>query len=416
MNHPSAPAPAIGSPASVVIVGAGHAGATLVGLLRQRGYQGSIVLLGAEDHIPYHRPPLSKKFLGEDYRQELRPADFYRDSDIELRCGATVSSIDVGGHKVTVSDGSVIDYDALVLATGARARKLTTPGADLDGVLSLRSLPDAAKLRAGLLRGGHLVVVGGGYIGLEVAAEARSHSIPVTVLEREQRVLARVASPQFSELLTRHHEARGTQIRTGVDVMAFHGANGRVNEVALGDGSTLGCDVVLVGVGAIPNEELAVAAGIACDGGILVDNSAQTSAPDVYAIGDVTRRPAVGGRIRFESIPSAVEQAKQVAAVLLGADPPALEVPWFWSDQFDLKLKIAGVQSDTDTVVCRGNPQSGKFALFHLNSDNVVVAAETANSPGPFMASKKFIGDQVAVDPVQLSDDAVDLRHCEVIP
>jgi len=404
------------APGSVVVVGAGHAGTTLVGLLRQRGYQGSIVLLGAEEHIPYHRPPLSKRFLGEDYRQDLRPGDFYHASDIDLRCGAMVSSIDTDRHKVSVSDGSVLDYDALVIATGARPRKLTIPGTDLDGVLYLRSLSDAAELRAGLLRGGRLVVVGGGYVGLEVAAEARSRSIPVTVLEREKRVLARVASPQFSELLTRHHERRGTQVRTGADVAAFHGANGRVTGVELGDGSVLECDVALVGVGAIPNEELAVEAGITCDGGIVVDNSARTSAPNVYAIGDVTRRPTAGRHIRFESIPSAVEQAKQVVAALLGADPPAVEVPWFWSDQFDLKLKIAGVQSDTDTVVCRGNPESGKFALFHLTSANVVVSAETSNSPGLFMGSKKFINDQVAVDPVQLSDDSVDLQRVRSYP
>jgi 3-phenylpropionate/trans-cinnamate dioxygenase ferredoxin reductase subunit len=401
---------------AVVVVGAGHGGGTLVGLLRQSGHQGPIVLLGAEKHYPYHRPPLSKKFLGDAVRQLLRPEEFYEDIDVDVRLGVVVDSVDTAGRKVVCSDGVVLSYESLVVATGARPRKLALRGADLPGVLSLRDLEDAYALRDCLGRAdGGLVIVGGGYIGLEVAAEARSHGLPVTVLEREDRVLARVASAEFSALLATFHSSRGTDIRTAVDVTGFvAGADGRVGGVELSDGTTIACDAVLVGVGAIPNDELAIGTDIAADAGILVDAAGRTTADHVYAIGDVTRRPTGDGHARFESIPSAVEQARQVAAAITGGGASEVEVPWFWSDQFDLKLKIAGRLGGETTAIVRGDPSTDKFAIFHVDRENTMVAAETANAPAFFMAGKKFITTGTPVDPFLLSDESVDLRNCAV--
>lgn len=414
MNRPDEPD--VDRDQAVVVVGAGHAGGTFVGLLRQSGHQGPIVLLGAEKHYPYHRPPLSKKFLGDSVRQLLRPEEFYKEIDVDVRLDVVVDSVDTAARKVVCSDGVVLSYESLVIATGSRPRRLTLPGAELPGVLTLRDLEDAYALRDCLDRAeGGLVIVGGGYIGLEVAAEARSHDLPVTVLEREDRVLARVASAEFSALLTTFHTSRGTDIRTAVDVTGFvEGTDGRVCGVELSDGTTIKCDAVLVGVGAIPNDELAIDTDIDSEGGILVDSAGRTTASHVYAIGDVTRRPTGDGHARFESIPSAMEQAKHVAAAMTGGGALDAEVPWFWSDQFDLKLKIAGRLAGETTAVLRGDPSTNKFAVFHVDRDNAVIAAETANAPAFFMAGKKFISTGAVIDPSLLSDETVNLRDCAV--
>ncbi|OPX10654.1 NAD(P)/FAD-dependent oxidoreductase [Mycobacterium sp. AT1] len=400
---------------ATVIVGAGHAGANLVGLLRQERYDGDIVMLGAEPHLPYHRPPLSKKFFSDECRQPLRPLEFYAEQSVEMRLSTEVSFIDRAARKLLTIGGEAVEYETLVLATGAAPRRLVVEGSGLEGILALRTLDDAAHLRASLAATKRLAIVGGGYIGLEVAAEARRHGVAVTVIEREDRVLARVASPEFSAALAAQHAALGTEIVTSADVAAFaEGAPGRVGAVVLANGDAITCDAVLVGVGAVPRDELAQAAGIDCEGGILVDETARTSDPHVFAIGDVTRRPLTGqsGRIRLESIPSAIEQARQVAAAITGTAAPTPEVPWFWSDQFDLKLKIAGLVQPCREAILRGDPTTGKFAFFHLSSDNVVEAVETSNAPALFMAGKKMIGQRARVDPALLVDDAVDLRTC----
>ncbi|GLY40434.1 ferredoxin reductase [Amycolatopsis sp. NBRC 101858] len=390
----------------VLIVGAGHAGATLAGLLRQAGHRGPVELFGDEVDLPYHRPPLSKKFAQGELEQWLRPAEFYREQDITLRLGEHVVALDTAGRRVHTASGDAHDYDHLVLATGAAPRRLALPGTDLAGVVSLRTLADARILRKCVVERRALVIVGGGYIGLEVAAVARANGVNVTVLEREERVLARVASPRLSEILAGHHRGRGTRIVTGVRLTGLTGRDGRVSGAVLEDGTEIPCEAVLIGVGAEPRDELAAAAGLHCDHGVVVDGHARTSDPHVLAIGDVTRRP---GFVRLESIPSATEQARQAVATITGGAPNPAEVPWFWSDQFDLKLKIAGLVPAEPATVVRGDPASGRFALFHLDG-GALTAVESANSPAEFMAGKKFLASGTRLDPVRLADPATPLR------
>jgi 3-phenylpropionate/trans-cinnamate dioxygenase ferredoxin reductase subunit len=289
------------------------------------------------------------------------------------------------------------------------------PGGDLVGVLTLRTLGDARAIREAVTRQGRIAIIGGGYIGLEVAAAARAHGAEVTIFEREDRVLARVASPQLSEILASYHAARGTTIVTDARVVELSGRDGHVSQVVLADGSRDDCDIVLVGVGAVPRDGLAVRAGLACAEGILVDERTRTDDPSILAIGDVTRRPLAGcGRLaRLESIPSAIEQARQASATICGTTPVAAEVPWFWSDQFDLKLKIAGMLGPPAETVLRGDPRAGRFALFHHDA-GLLATAETANSPADFMAARKFMAGRTRIDPVRLGDPAIPLRDSVV--
>ncbi|MGW0025388.1 NAD(P)/FAD-dependent oxidoreductase [Rhodococcus sp. NPDC003383] len=397
---------------TVVIVGAGHAGGTLAGMLRQQKFDGRIVLCGEEAYPPYHRPPLSKKYADDEFVQWLKPESFYADNAIETRLDDPVVHIDRHARTATTASGATLEYTTLVLATGAAPRTLTLPGSDLAGVLSLRTLADATHLREAVHTGSSLAIVGGGYVGLEVAASARARGCDVTVVEREDRVLARVASPELSSALTRFHRDRGTRIVTGAEVREITGTAGRVGGVTLADGTHIACDLVLVGVGAIPNDTLARDAGIDCLTGIVVDGSTRTSDPHVLAIGDVTYRQhdTLGKMVRLESIPSAVEQAKQAAAVITGAPLPPHEVPWFWSDQFDLKIKMAGMVDFGTRAVLRGDPSESSFALFHLDSDGVPVAVETVNAAAEFMAGKRFIGNRTKLDPAALADPATSLR------
>lgn len=401
--------------APVVVIGGGHGGGTLVGLLRQAGHDGPVVLIGEEPDAPYHRPPLSKKFGGDELVQPLKPATFYDEQGITLRLAEEVVAIDRAACTVRLHHGETLEYSTLVIATGAEPRRLTVPGSELDGVVTLRTLEDARVLKDGVRPDKRLVIVGAGYVGLEVAAVARSLGQPVTVLEREERVLARVASPELSEILTAHHVAQGTEILTSADVTSFIGEDGRVTAVVLADGREIPCDLALVGVGAIPRDELARSAGLTCDGGILVDGCSRTSDPQVLAIGDVTRRPigTVEELVRMESIPSAMEQAKQASCVIVGKDVPAAEVPWFWSDQFDLKLKMAGLLKPGHEAVVRGDPSTGKFSVFHLDGD-VIAAVESANAPAEFMAGKKFIKGRQRVDVAKLADTDVALRDVAI--
>jgi 3-phenylpropionate/trans-cinnamate dioxygenase ferredoxin reductase subunit len=403
------------TPRRIVIIGAGHGGANAAALLRQHGYDGEVVLVGDEPTWPYQRPPLSKDYLKGAMSDDdllIKPKDFYADQDVDVRLGGAVRAIDTSARTVTLEGGESLGYDGLVLATGAAPRRLPVEGADLEGVHYLRNHDDALRLAAETVPGARLAIVGGGYVGLEVAASARHLGASAVVLEREQRALARVAGEDLAGFLVGHHAERGTEIHTGADVVRLEGADGRVCAVVLGDGTRFSCDAVLVGVGAIPRTELAEAAGIACDGGILVDGSGRTSAEGVYAIGDVTRRPLdhFPGHHRLESIPSAVEQAKQVVAHLLGAPAKPHDVPWFWSDQYDLKIKIAGLVGFGDRAVLRGDPLSAKFAVFHLCGD-AVVAVETVNSSPEFMLAKKLIASSAHVDAKRLADPTVPLRE-----
>jgi 3-phenylpropionate/trans-cinnamate dioxygenase ferredoxin reductase component len=399
----------------VLVVGAGTAGGTFAGLLRQAGYAGEVVVLGAEPHLPYHRPPLSKKFAEPvaDTERWLRDPGFYDDQRLTMWLGESAVELDPVAQVVTTDRGRRIGYDTVVLATGSRPRRLAVPGAHLDGVLTLRTLDDAQRLRDEVAGGGSLAVVGGGYVGLEVAAVARARGVPVTVLEREDRLLARVASPALAGILAEHHTRRGTAVRTGVEVVALEGSGGRVTRLHTSQDEVVAADVVVVGVGAEPCDELARAAGLvsAPGGGVVVDGGARTSAPGVLAVGDVTVRPRPGGDpMRLESIPSATEQAKQAVATVCGGPAVAAEVPWFWSDQFDLNLKIAGVVGAPYDTALRGDPTAGSFALLH-HRDGTPVAVETANANADFMAGRRLLATGRAVDPERWADPAVPLRE-----
>lgn len=402
------------APSHVVIVGAGHGGANVAALLRQHGYDGQVTLVGDEAGWPYQRPPLSKDYLKGSLQDDdllIKPKDFYADQRVEVRFGRAVQSVDTGARTVTLEGGESLAYGALVLATGAGPRRLSIPGADLQGVHYLRNHDDALQIGAETVPGARLAIVGGGYIGLEVAASAHHVGASAIVLEREERALARVAGVDLARFLATYHAERGTEIQTAADVVRLEGDGGKVTAVVLGDGTRHDCDAVLVGVGAVPRTGLAEGAGIVCDGGVLVDEKGCTSVEGVYAVGDVTRRPLehFPGRHRLESIPSAVEQAKQVVAHLLGETPKPHEVPWFWSDQYDLKIKIAGLVSFGERSVVRGDPAAGKFAVFHLSGD-AVVAVETVNSAPEFMVAKKLIASSGHVDAAQLADPAVALK------
>lgn len=399
----------------VVIVGAGHAGGTAAALLRQYGYAGPITLIGDEPLIPYQRPPLSKAWLKGEADGEslaLRPRDFYDEQGIALRLDVVATAIDRTHQTVALSDGSTLPYEHLILATGARARVLDVAGADLAGVHVLRTAADAEAIKADLGPGRTLAVVGGGYVGLEVAASARALGAEVVVLEREPRLLARVACDVLSTFFQAYHQDRGVRFELAADVVGFAGEGSRVSGVILADGRTVACDAAVVGVGAIPNDGLALAAGLETQGGVLVDLEARTSDPAIFAIGDVTRRPMpIYDRLfRMESVPNALEQAKQAAAAITGRPAPAGETPWQWSDQYDLKLQIAGYPFDADRIVVRGDPADASFAVFHLSGDTVQ-AVEAINAPPEFMMGKKLIGERRAVDAAKLADKAVSMKE-----
>lgn len=397
----------------VVVIGAGHAGGTLVALLRQKGFDGDIILIGSEPHSPYHRPPLSKSFDTEEVKWLYEPS-FYDSQGIATLFDETAISIDRENHEVHLSSESRVGYDFLVLATGAEPRRLNLPGEELEGISVLRSLDDAQQLKAVIKAGKPLAIVGGGYIGLEVAAAARERGVDVTVIEREDRILARVASPSLSQQLTKMHEERGTQVVTGAQTVGYQCDMGRVGGVRLADERVIPCEAVLVGAGAIPRDDLAREAGLACDNGVIVDSRTRTSDPSILAIGDVANGPVDSvptptSRMRVESIPRAVEQARQAAELIMGVEPTKAEIPWFWSDQFDLKIKIAGIVHGEFETVQRGNVDDGSFALYHLRGERLV-AVETVNSPKDFMAAKRMLASEAAIDLNKLHDPATDLR------
>ena len=401
--------------AHIVILGAGHAGGTVAALLRQYGHAGPITLVGEEPIAPYQRPPLSKAWLKGEADAEslaLKPTAFYAEANIDFRPNLRGLALDRSARTVALSDGSSLAYDILILATGARPIVLPLAGGDLAGVLFLRSAADAEALKTALKPGVKLAVVGGGYIGLEAAASARSLGAEVVVIEREDRLLARVACEQLSSFFQAYHERQGVRFVLGASVTGFVGDAGRLTGVTLTDGRTLACDAALVGVGAAPNDEIAREAGLECARGIVVDLTARTADPAIYAIGDVTQRPLpLYGRMhRLESVPNALEQAKQAACDITGRPAPASETPWFWSDQYDLKLQIAGLPFDVDRLIVRGDPATAKFAIFHLKGDQLQ-AVEAVNAPPEFMAGRQFIQNRKPISSERLANPAISMKE-----
>ena len=398
-----------------MIVGAGHAGGSAAAFLRQYGFAGPIVLIGEEPIPPYQRPPLSKAWLKGEADADslaLKPLEFYAEHGMDLRLNAVAVSINRGEQVVTLADGQTVPYDVLILATGARARKLPIPGAGLAGVLELRTAADAEALKAAIGPGKRLAVIGGGYVGLEAAASGRALGAEVVVVEREPRVLARVACETLSTFFQDYHRDRGVVFELDAGVEAFEGEGGRIVGVRLSDGRLIACDAALVGVGATPNDELAKDAGLECAGGVVVDEDARTADPHIFAIGDVAHRPLplYDRMFRLESVPNALEQAKQAAAAIAGPPAPPPETPWFWSDQYDLKLQIAGIPFEADQVIVRGDPAGARFAVFHLKGDRLL-AVEAVNAPPEFMAGKMLIAQRKAVAPEKLRDMSVSMKN-----
>lgn len=398
-----------------MIVGAGHAGGSAAAFLRQYGWKGPITLIGAEPVLPYQRPPLSKTWLigaGDLASLLLRSADFYRTNSIEWRGDAEVVVIDRVARAVTLENGERVDYDQLILALGSVVRALPLPGHDLRNIVTLRTVADADRLKTLLSPGVRLAIVGAGYIGLEIAASARSLGADVIVLEREGRVLPRVASEPLSAFFQQRHTAAGVRIMLNASLEAFEGDDA-VAGIRLRDGTVITCNAALVGIGAAPNDALARSAGVTCLNGIVVDQAARTSDPLIHAVGDCTFRPLplYQQSARLESVPNALEQAKQAAADLCGRPPPSPEVPWFWSDQYDVRLQIAGLPFDVAELAIRGDPSGNSFAIFHLSADGTVQAVEAVNAPAEFMAGRIMIARRKRPLAAQLRDVSCSLKE-----
>ena len=401
-------------PGGVVIIGAGHAGGSAAGFLRQYGYTGDITLIGSEPYLPYQRPPLSKAWLkGQASLDDLylRSENFYTDQNITARLNINVNAISPTNTTVLTSDID-LTYDHLILATGSKARPFDIPGTQTVPHHLLRTLDDAERLKNALQPGHRIGLIGAGYIGLEVAASARHLGCEVSLFEREERILARVASKPLSDFFTETHLGHGVRLITHANVSELSLGNADDKIVQLNDGRTFAFDLLLVGIGALPADDLARAAGLTCANGIVVDEQARTSNPDIFAIGDVTSRtlPFYDGRFRLESVPNALEQAKQAAAAITGFKPPVIETPWFWSDQYDYKLQIAGLLRPNTRAVLRGDPATGAFSVYHLNADNRLQTAECVNRPADFMAAKLLIAKGVALDPAVVADAEASLK------
>jgi 3-phenylpropionate/trans-cinnamate dioxygenase ferredoxin reductase subunit len=396
-----------------LVVGASQAGLQIAVSLREFGYSDPITLLGEEPHPPYQRPPLSKEFLSGAIEAEalaFRTPAFYRDAGIDLVCGQQVTDLSLSGSAGGVAGtaaGRELPFDRLALTVGAAPRRLTVPGADLPGISYLRGLDDATRLRPLLTDAAHVVVVGGGFIGLEAAAVARTSGASVTVVEAADRLIGRAVAPVVSEFYRAAHERRGTTVLTQAAVAGFRESDGRVVAVLLADGTELPADLVVVGVGVVPRTELAEKIGLECDGGIVVDSRARTSHPLVVAAGDCTTQPhpLTGvGRVRIESVNNAVSQATVAAASLVGRAELPPNVPWFWSNQGDLRLQIAGLSTGFDEAVVRGEPDSEKFSVLYYREDRLL-AVDAVNSPPDYMVVRKAL-TQGGTIPAHLAADA----------
>jgi len=395
-----------------VILGAGQAAAQAVATLASEGFDGSLVVIGDEPYPPYQRPPLSKAYMAGDFVRErlfLKPEAFYAESHCELRLGVTAAAIDRAAKTIALGNGDTLTYDRLLLATGARVRKLPCPGAELPGVYYLRGIDDSDALREHLVEGKRLAVVGGGYIGLEVGAVARKYGVQVTVVEALDRLMARSASPQISEFYRGLHESHGVDIRFNQAARRIEGKSSV--EAVTTDQESIPADVVVAGIGVVPNCELALAAGLPCDNGILVDEFGATADPDIFAAGDCTNHVSFHGkRVRLESVQNAIDQAKHAALAILGKPAPYREVPWFWSDQYDIKLQIAGLVQPGDTAVVRGDPSSHKFSVFHLR-DGILAGVEAVNAAPDYIVGRRLIAAHARVAPERIADVAVPAKQ-----
>jgi 3-phenylpropionate/trans-cinnamate dioxygenase ferredoxin reductase subunit len=398
--------------ARIVVVGAGQAGASLVAKLRALGHVGPLALIGAEPVPPYQRPPLSKAYLKGELTRErllLRPPSFYQAEGIALMTGVRVAAIDRAAGEVDLEDGRSIPYDLLALATGALPRRLDAAhGGDLAGVLHMRDLADADALAAAVAPGRRALIVGGGYIGLEAAAVLAGKGLDVTLIEAAPRILGRVAAPATADYFRALHRAHGVDIREGAALIRLTG-NGRVTGAELAHGERIAADVVLVGIGIQPDDALAAAAGLELDNGVRVDALGRTSDPRIFAAGDCASFPYRGGRVRLESVPNAIEHAEAVAAAMLGDETPYVARPWFWSDQYDVKLQIAGLNAGWERTTVRPGPRPGSQSVWYWQGDRLL-AVDAMTDPRAYMTAKRWIEAGVSPDAAAVADPAADLK------
>ncbi|HEU4960306.1 MAG TPA: FAD-dependent oxidoreductase [Sphingomonas sp.] len=404
----------------VLIVGAGHAGAQAAIALRQAGYPGSIALLGDEPELPYERPPLSKDYLSgekEFARLLIRPADFWTNRDIAMLPGRRVVEVDAGAHLVRCADGDTIGYGQLVWAAGGSPRRLECAGHDLAGVHTVRTRQDVDRMRAELPRSSHAVVIGGGYIGLEAAAVLRKLDKQVTLVEALDRLLARVTGEALSRFYAAEHRAHGVDLRFGTAVDRIEGQDGRVAGVRLADGSAVACDMVVVGIGIVPAVAPLLAAGAEGGNGVKVDAQCRTSLADVFAVGDCAlhaNRFAGGALIRLESVQNATDQATVAAKTIAGQDAVYEAVPWFWSNQYDLKLQTVGLSLGHDQAVIRGDPDGRSFSVVYLKEGGVV-AVDCVNATRDYVQGRRLVTDRAVIAAEQLSDTSVPLKELAAV-
>jgi 3-phenylpropionate/trans-cinnamate dioxygenase ferredoxin reductase component len=399
---------------TILIIGGGQAGAQAIDTLRREGFTGRLVLVSDEARLPYQRPPLSKKFLCGELAEDrllFRHQAFYDEHRIELKLGVSATRLDPAARRVVLSNGEEVVYDRLLLCLGAVSRQLTCPGADLPGVHYLRAIADVPKIQEGLKSGARVVIIGGGYIGLETAATARKLGCAVTVLEMADRVMNRVVASNVSEYFEHEHRTQGVKIICNTRVVRLEG-QGRVERVVCGDGSTYEADLLVVGVGAIANMQLAADAGLACENGIVVDEYCRTSDPAIYAAGDCTYHPSLrfDMRVRLESVDNAFEQAKAAALNILERPTVHDRVPWFWSDQFDNKLLIVGLSPGHDLQVTRGDPATRSFTVCYLKGGELL-AVEAINHSKDYMAARKLIAERARPNLDQLANPEVALKE-----
>jgi len=395
-----------------IIIGAGQAGSAAAAKLRNLGYEGDITLIGAESAPPYQRPPLSKKYMLGEMELErlyLRPLDFYQTNNITLRLGTKVDAIDTTTKSITVGDETLV-YDNLILTTGSWPRQLPAKiGGDLGGVYSMRDLADADAMADEFQGGRRALIIGGGYIGLEAAAVAAKKGVKVTLVEMADRILQRVAAPQTSDFFRAAHLAQGVDVREGIGLDHLIDHNGRVGAAKLSDGSEIEIDFAIVGVGIIPASELAEAAGITLDNGIMVDEFGRTSAPNVYAAGDCASLPFKGERIRLESVQNAIDQAENVALNIVGPETPYVPMPWFWSDQYDIKLQIAGLNRGYDAVYERRDSDSDAQSYWYYQGETLL-AVDAINDSRAYMVGKRLIEKGKSPTPEEAMNPETNLK------
>lgn len=400
--------------ANIVVVGCGQAGLQACISLRKFGHWGNIMMIGDEDLIPYQRPPLSKSYLQGKMEYEdltFKPQDWFAENDIKLELNNPAKHIDRPNQSVTLQDETSIQYDKLIFATGARPRKLRDAQVDIQGIHELRSLKDVKEIKTDIQTSKHIVIVGAGYIGLETAAVLKQMGLNVTVLETAPRILARVTSPILSEFYFDLHKNNGVDILLETHIQKIQVQNKKLVSLALSNGRVIPADAMIVGIGVLPNIELAEEAGIECDNGIIVDELCQSSAPNIFAIGDCANRPLLNyaRRGRLESVHNAIEQGKIVASTIMEQAPVKNDCPWFWSDQYDVKLQIAGLSNGYDKSIVRGNKEESSFAVYYLKDDRVI-AVDAINSAADFLSGKKIILNNLNIDTSLLEDKSIPVK------